>query len=326
MIITRTPLRISIGGGGTDLPTYYERFGGHVISAAINKYVTIAVSKTFFPGYLLRYSRLEKVQRVDDIQHPVIRQALRRHPLDPCVEIVSIADVPAGTGLGSSGTFAVGLLHALHAYRRHPVSAEALARDACHIQMVELAEPSGKQDPYIAAHGGIMCQEYRPDGSVEMSPLELSEATVRDLGEHLVLFFTGSSRESTALLEDQRTRSREGDVEMLDNLHFIKELGLRIQAALLAGDTHGFARLMHEHWLRKRDRSKGMSDGVIDGLYELGLASGALGGKLVGAGGGGFLLFYANDRQRLREAMATRGLQEMEWGFDFDGSQVVFRS
>ncbi len=326
MIITRTPLRISIGGGGTDLPSYYEKFGGFVISAAINKYVYISANTMFQPGYLVKYAKTEHVDTYDDIEHDLIREVLRYLKVEPYLEIVSIADVPAGTGLGSSGSFTVGLLHALYAHRRVHIGAEELTRTACAIEMNVLGQPCGKQDQHIAAYGGLLCQEYRPDGSVSVTPLKVDEATLRDLDENLMLFFTGYSRSASEVLEDQKTRSQEGDDEMLANLHFIKELGLKIKDVLEKGDTPGFAELMHEHWMHKKVRSAKITNGRIDDLYNHAREHGALGGKLVGAGGGGFLLFYTHDRRRLRQAMADEGLREMDFSFDFDGSVVLLRN
>ena len=326
MIITRTPLRVSIGGGGTDLPSYYERFGGFVISAAINKHAYITVNRTFRPGYFLKYSKTETVDTVDEVRHDIIREALRLMEIEPRTEIVSLADVPAGTGLGSSGSFTVGLLNALHAHKRIHIGTAELAHMANDLEMNVLGEPCGKQDHYIAAYGGIMCQEYLPDGGVTMTPLALSEATRRDLLEHLMLFFTGYSRTAAEVLGDQKAKSEAGDDAMLDNLHFTKKLGLEIQTALEAGDTAGFATLMHEHWLHKKKRTASISNTRIDDLYEEARNHGALGGKLVGAGGGGFLMFYTEDRPRLRALMAKRGLQEMDFAFDDDGSIVQLRS
>jgi D-glycero-alpha-D-manno-heptose-7-phosphate kinase len=326
MIITRTPLRISIGGGGTDLPSYCERFGGFVISAAINKYVYISANTMFQPGYLVKYSKTEHVDTYDDIEHDLIREVLRHMDVEPHLEIVSIADVPAGTGLGSSGSFTVGLIHALNAYRRQHIGAEDMIRVACDIEMSVLGQPCGKQDQYIAAYGGMLCQEYRLDGSVTVSPLKINEATLRDLSENLMLFFTGYSRSASDVLEDQKARSQEDDKEMLNNLHFIKELGLKIREALEEGDTSGFAELMHEHWMHKKVRSAMITNRRINDLYDHAREHGALGGKLVGAGGGGFLLFYTHDRRRLRKAMADEGLQEMDFSFDFDGSVVLLRN
>jgi len=326
MIITRTPLRISLGGGGTDLPSYYSQFGGFVISAAIDKYVYITVNRTFRPGYLLKYSKLEHAASIDDVKHAILREALRLMDIEPAVEIVSIADVPAGTGLGSSGSFTVGLVHALHAFKRRKISTHELARLANQIEMDILGEPCGKQDHTIAAYGGLTCQDYKTSGEATITPLDVSEATVKDLRENLLLFFTGYSREAAALLADQKSKSETGDKRMLDNLHRVKELGLEIKARLEAGDTRGFAALMHEHWLAKQKRAGAISNARVDEVYALARKHGALGGKLVGAGSGGFLLFYTFERARLRAAMAGAGLQEMDFDFDFDGSIVQLRN
>lgn len=322
MIITRTPLRISIGGGGTDLPSYYEKYGGFVISGAISKYVYILLNRTYKPGYYIKYSKIENVDDRKHISHPLIREALESHDIPTGVEIVSVADVMAGTGLGSSSTFTVGLLHALHAMKRQSVSAESLAREAIDLEMIRLGEPVGKQDQYIAAYGGVTCQEYRPDGSVGIWPLRISETTLRELADGLMLFFTGNSRSASALLSDQKMRSERDDKVMIENLHHIKDLGLRIKAALEAEQPDEFGRLMHEHWEMKRRRSAGMTEAFIDHAYDHALANGALGGKLVGAGGGGFLMFYTNDRARLRRAMASLNLEEMPFSFDFHGSII----
>ncbi|NQV84536.1 MAG: galactokinase [Rhodospirillales bacterium] len=325
MIITRTPLRISIGGGGTDLPSYYESFGGFVISAAINKHIYITVNRTFRPGYLLKYAKTEHVQTIDEIDHGLLRETLRLEEIEPMVETVSIADVPAGTGMGSSGSFTVGLLHALKAYKRETIETGELARTANNIEMNILGEPCGKQDHYIAAYGGLTAQEYHPDGTVTISQLKVSEATLTDLSENLVLFFTGYSRAAAKILVDQKDKSERGDSGMLENLHFIKDLGVRIKDRLEGGDVLGFADLMNEHWEHKKARSENISNDHVNQLYDTALGNGALGGKLVGAGSGGFLLFYAEDKSRLRAAMTAAGLQEMEFAFDFDGSIILLR-
>lgn len=326
MIITRTPLRISIGGGGTDLPSYYEKFGGFVISAAINKYIYITINRTFHAGYFLKYSRHEHAMRCEEIEHPLLRETLRAHSDITDVEIVSVADVPAGTGLGSSGAFTVGLLHALHAFARRPVSAESLAQEAFDIEVKKLGEAVGKQDHYIAAYGGFMCQEYREDGSVVISPLKISESATRELRESLMLFFTGFSRNASAVLQDQKKRSEDGDGSLLQNLHFVKDLGFEIRRCLEEGNTAGFGELMHQHWEHKKARTKSISSEAINDLYEHGRSNGAVGGKLVGAGGGGFLMFYTRDRSALRRAMVDKGLQELDFAFDFDGSVVLLRN
>ncbi len=326
VIITRTPLRITLGGGGTDLPSYYEKFGGLVISAAISKYIYIHINQTFTPDYFLKYSALERTQTVEEIQHPIIREVLHAHDIGPNLEIVSVADIPAGTGLGSSGSFTVGLLRAVYAHQRYHVTAGNVAEEACRIEIDRLDRPVGKQDQYIAAFGGLTSFTFLPDGSVEASPLRISMETLHDLEERLLLFFTGYSRDADDVLEDQRGRTEGGDSQMLDNLHYVKELGLRSRSALEDGDTPRFAELMHEHWQHKRNRSAGMSNARIDRLYEEGIDNGASGGKLVGAGGGGFLMFYANDPSRLRRSMASRGLTEVRFVFDHDGSTPIVRA
>jgi D-glycero-alpha-D-manno-heptose-7-phosphate kinase len=327
MIITRTPLRISLGGGGTDLPSYYREFGGFVISAAINKYIYISINPSFFPGYLLKYSELEEALSYDQIRHPFLREALRQHQMPAQLEIVSIADVPAGTGMGSSGAFLVGLIHAIYAFKRERVTAQVLAEEAFDIEANRLQQPVGKQDQYSAAYGGITCQEYGPGDTPTVTPLMLSNIAVRQLRESLMLFFVGYTRTAAQLLNDQKTRSETRDPEMLANLHFVRDLGREIKELLVSGDVGRYGELMHEHWMRKRLRSTGMTSDRVDQLYELARAHGAAtGGKLVGAGGAGFLLFQTKDRNRLRATMLEAGLSEMDFTFDFDGSVVFLRN
>lgn len=323
MIITRTPLRISIGGGGTDLASYYEKFGGFVISAAINRYVYITLHRTFQKNYIIKYSSLETSDSIEEIKHPIVREAFDLHQIPPEIEMVSMADIPAGTGLGSSGSFTVGLLKALHSYKRQHVTATALAQEACHIEIDRLKEPIGKQDQYIAAFGGLTCMEFSPDGTVQVNPLRVSNDTLHDLQDNLLIFFTGFSRKASAVLQDQKSRSDKDDPTMLDNLHFIKELGMTIRTHLEAGNTAGFAECMHRHWEHKKQRSKGISNPQINDWYDLGYANGASGGKLIGAGGGGFLMFYAHDRSALRKAMAKEGLTEVRFSFDHEGSKIM---
>jgi D-glycero-alpha-D-manno-heptose-7-phosphate kinase len=324
MIISRTPLRISIGGGGSDLPSYYSKFGGFFISAAINKHIYVGMKKTFTNDYFIRYSTQQRTFNVDEIVHPVVREALKAHGIGP-VEVVSLADIPAGTGLGSSGTFAVGLLRAIYAYKRELVTIPALAEEACHIEMDILHEPVGKQDQYIAAFGGITCFEIDRQGHVTVTPLPVPNATLHNLEDHLLLFFTGYSRSASSLLAEQQQRSHADDAEMISNLHFVVELGREIKKTLVDGDARRFADLMHQHWMRKRGRSRGMSNEAIDRWYDAAMANGARGGKLVGAGGGGFLMFYADDVAGVRRTMAEMGLEEVRFTFDFDGSTVLIR-
>jgi D-glycero-alpha-D-manno-heptose-7-phosphate kinase len=327
LIITRSPLRISLGGGGTDLPSYYRKHGGFVLSAAINRYVYITINEAFRPRIILKYAKLEDVERVDDIQHPIIREALRLTGITgPYLEIVSLSDIPAGTGLGSSGSFTTALLRALHTMKRSFVPPQELAEQACHIEIDLLKEPIGKQDQYIAAFGGITCFDFLPDDRVVAQPLKIAPETLANLEDNLLLFFTGASRSAAQVLRDQDTKTRDNSSEMLENLHFTKQLGHESRDALLAGDLRKFAEIMHTHWEHKKRRSPGMSSGFIDEMYDLARAHGALGGKLIGAGGGGFLLLYTEDKTRLRSAMRNANLREVRMQFDFSGTSVLAHS
>jgi D-glycero-alpha-D-manno-heptose-7-phosphate kinase len=324
MIIARSPLRITLGGGGTDLPSYYREHGGFVVSAAIDKYVYVALHQNFDDDLIVKYSKLERVKDACLLEHPIIRETMAEllmggHGL----EITSMADIPAGTGLGSSGSFTTALLSALLAKQRKAVSREALAELACKIELDRLKEPIGKQDQYIAAVGGVTAFTFHKDGSVDHRPVPLSEETLWNLEENLLLFFTGYSRSASAILKDQDAECRANGLVMLANLHTVKQRGECAMRTLEAGDLHSFAELMHHHWQEKRVRSRGMSWPHIDELYAHGLANGALGGKLVGAGGGGFLMFYASDKQKLRHAMRQKGLQEVRFRFDFEGTKIV---
>lgn len=327
MIITRSPLRIPLGGGGTDLPSYYEDHGGFVLSAAIDKYVYLTLHRRFVPKLFLKYSQLEEVEEVHEIKHPLIREALRLvDPAMKALEISSAADIPAGTGLGSSGSFTTALLKALHHATKSPVSPDRLAEEACWIEIDVLKEPVGKQDQYIAAHGGLTCFRFLPDGQVESWPLKIDSHTLYDLEDNLLLFFTGYTRSAGAILKEQDDRSRKSDREMIDNLHFTKQLGHETKDALESGNLNAFAEIMNRHWEHKKKRANGMSNPAIDRWYEVAMSHGARGGKLIGAGGGGFLLFYAEDRAALRQALHAEGLQEVRFCFEFEGTKVVIQS
>lgn len=325
MIIARSPLRITLGGGGTDLPSYYTEHEGFLIAAAIDKYVYVTVMRPFTEGIFLKYSELEHVASVEEVKHRIIRETLRLQNLrTPQVEITTLADIPAGTGLGSSGSFTTALLKALHAHRRQLLHPQELAELACHVEIDRLGEPIGKQDQYIAAYGGLTCFTFHKDHSVTAEPLKVKMKTMFDLEDNILLFFTGYSRSASGILKDQKEKTQSSNDDMLRNLHYVKELGYRSKEALESGNASQFGELMHEHWEHKKRRSGGMSNPQIDEWYELGLKNGAVGGKLVGAGGGGFLMFYANDRNKLRHAMAHAGLEEVRFGFDFEGTKVVF--
>jgi D-glycero-alpha-D-manno-heptose-7-phosphate kinase len=324
MIITRSPLRITLGGGGTDLPSYYRAHSGFLIAAAIDKYVYINVHRRFVDGFLLKYSSLEEAASIDDIKHPIIREALKLVDIqDRNLEITSMADIPAGTGLGSSGSFTTALLKAFHTLKKDLVHPAELAEQACCIELDKLGEPVGKQDQYISAYGGITSFRFLPDGRVEAAPLKICEETLFNLEDNLLLFFTGYSRNASAILKEQDEKSKKADSAMTDNLHFIKDLGAQSQKALGAGNLEEFARLMDMHWRRKKERSGGMSNSDINSWYDYALANGALGGKLIGAGGGGFLMFYAEDKVKLRHAMREKGLTEVRFRFDFEGTRVL---
>jgi D-glycero-alpha-D-manno-heptose-7-phosphate kinase len=324
MIITRSPLRISLGGGGTDLPSYYREHSGFLIAAAIDKYVYINVHRRFVEGFLLKYSSLEEAATIDDIKHPIIREALKLVDIqERNLEITSMADIPAGTGLGSSGSFTTALLKAFHALKKNLVHPAELAAQACCIELEKLGEPIGKQDQYISAYGGITTFRFLPDGRVEAAPLKISEETLFNLEDNLLLFFTGYSRAASAILKEQDDKSKKADTAMMENLHFIKDLGKQSQKALEAGNLEELARLMDVHWQRKKERSKGISNNDINAWYDCAMANGALGGKVIGAGGGGFLMFYAGDKVKLRHALREKGLTEVRFRFDFEGTRVL---
>jgi len=324
MIIARSPLRVTLGGGGTDLPSYYEKFGGFLIAAAIDKYVYITLHDNFTPDLIVKYSRLERIASAAQVEHPIIREAFAMLGMNGCgLELASMADIPAGTGLGSSGSFTTSLLKALHAYKKNLVHPAELAAQACDIELNRLHEPIGKQDQYIAAYGGVTCFNFLPDGRVEAWPLKMSDETRDTLEDNLLLFFTGYSRSASAILKEQDQKSKQADAAMIENLHFVKDLGRQSQRALETGELPEFARLMDVHWQRKKQRSGGMSNPKINEWYDLAMANGARGGKLIGAGGGGFLMFYAEDKAKLRQAMREAGLKEVRFRFDFEGTKLL---
>jgi D-glycero-alpha-D-manno-heptose-7-phosphate kinase len=322
MIFSRAPLRISLGGGGTDLPSYYSEHGGFLISGAIDKYVYMLTHTVFQRRYRMKYSEMEEVDEISEIRHPILRETLLRHWCGNPLEIASVADVPAGTGMGSSGAYTVCLIKGLAHARRKSITPGSLAESACEIEMEVLGEPVGKQDPYASAHGGICAYTIARDGKVDVQPLELHTETLRRLRDHLLLFYTGEARAAAKVLADQDERSKAGEAQMIENLHATKEIGLRSRDLLQAGDLEGYAELMHEHWEHKRRRSPGMTDEHIDGLYKIARRSGVIGGKLVGAGGGGFLLVFAPRTEDTRQAMAAAGATELSFDFEFGGAHA----
>ena len=324
MIIGRSPLRISLGGGGTDLPSYYRTHGGFVVSAAIQQYVHVTMHRTPLKELLIRYSQIERPARAEDVKHPIIREALKLTGIgEPNIEITSMADIPAGTGLGSSGSFTTCLLKVLYKYKRHFIHPRELAELACHIEIDLLKEPIGKQDQYIAAFGGVTVFEFRPNEEVIARPVAASEETLDLLEDNLVLVSTGMYRVAADVLKEQDEKSRKNDQAMLDNLHRVKELGQRSLEAIESGNLTEFGRILHEHWEHKKTRSRGMTNPDIDRWYELALQNGAVGGKIIGAGGGGFLMFYTEQKSRLRKALREAGLMEVKLAFDFEGTKLL---
>lgn len=324
MIITRSPLRITLGGGATDVPSYYERFGGFSITAAINKYVYVTLHKNFTDDLIIKYSKIEHIKNSSEINHPIIKEAFSlTNMTDTGIELSTMADIPAGTGLGSSSSFTTALLKALHVYKKNPINSEELAIQACDIEINRLKEPIGKQDQYSSAYGGITCFEFLKNGMVKNNPLKISNETLDNLTDNLLLFFTGHSREASSILKEQDRKIKLDNAEMIDNLHMVKDIGIKSKQCLEAGDMDEYSRLIDLHWQCKKKRSGIMSNTKIDNWYELAKKNGALGGRLVGAGGGGFLMFYSNDKPKLRQTMSSLGLKEVRFIFDFDGTTQI---
>ena len=326
MIITSAPIRLSIGGGGTDLPFYSSRHGGELTSVGIDKYIYIIIQKRDFfnDEFLIRYSKVETPKRVVDISHTRIKAALKLLEIDEPIEITALADVPARTGLGSSSAFLVALLKALHQYKRESVSSKVLAEQAFYIENHMLGEPLGKQDQYVAAYGGLIHLDIDKFGEVIVSPLDIKLTTMEELESSLLLFSTAILHDSCDVLEDQKKQAL-SDEKKIEGMHQIKIIGRKIKCFLEAGDTTQVGHLLHEHWICKKQFSEKITSPVIDNLYDFGMANGALGGKLVGAGGGGFLMFYCKeDKQRLRDAFESRGLKELSFRFDTGGCRIVF--
>jgi D-glycero-alpha-D-manno-heptose-7-phosphate kinase len=326
MILTRAPFRIPLGGGGTDLPSYYCKHGGFILSAAINKYLYIYVNRPAADDFIrVKYSRYEQVSSPDEVQHDLVRPSLKLLNLAGSLEVVSMADVPGGTGLGSSSTYLVALLTALYELKRDKVPTQALAEAACHIEMDLAAHPVGKQDHYLAAFGGITCLDIAPDGKVKVTPLDISISAVEDFRNSVLLFYTGVTRSADGILRAQSQDTQREDPTVVDSLHRTKELGYRIKETLQAGDIERFGLLLHEHWENKKRRSTQISDRRIDAWYEVAREHGALGGKIMGAGGGGFFMFCCTNgrKAQLRKALTSEGLREMPYDFDFEGAKVL---
>lgn len=326
MIITRTPFRVTLGGGGTDLPSFYRNHGGFVLAVGIDKYMYLNVNTPIVDDFIrVRYSKSEQTKTIAGVQHTLAREAMRYTGINSGLEIVSIADIPAGTGLGSSSAYLVGLLKALHALGQNPVSTQTLAEEACHLEMDVLKNAIGKQDQYMAAYGGLTQLEIDPDGTVKTTRLALSGDIIETLENNMLLFYTGQVRDASAILSSQNNATKENKTEVVDSLLEIKHLGIETRDAILRGDLHQVGVLMDVHWQAKKRLAKGITNPYIDASYELAKHNGAVGGKITGAGGGGFLTLYCDgNKQKLREALREGGLRELNFRFDFEGSKVIF--
>jgi len=326
MIITRTPFRVTLGGGGTDLPSFYRENGGFILAAAIDKYMYLNVNTPIVDDKIrVRYTGSEMVDHVDDVQHTLAREALRHFGISTGIEIVSVADIPAGTGLGSSSSYLVGLLNALHALLQDQATPQRLAEEACHIELEVLNKPIGKQDQYMAAFGGLTALDIAPDGSVCLTRLDLDLDLLESLEHNILMFFTNEMRDATAILKKQDEAARTKDGTVVKSLREIKDIGREISEAISKGNLRRFGELLDVHWQSKKRLSKGISNPQIDAWYELAKGNGAIGGKISGAGGGGFLMLYCEENKaRLRGAMRAAGLRELKFRFDFEGSKVVF--
>ena len=326
MIITRTPFRLTLGGGGTDLPSFYHEHGGFILAVALDKYMYLNVNTPIVDDKIrVRYTSSEMVDHVDDVQHTLAREALRHFGITNGIEMVSIADIPAGTGLGSSSSYLVGLLNALHALVQDQATPQKLAEEACYIELEILKKPIGKQDQYMAAFGGLVALDIKPDGRVSVTRLQLDVDLVESLEHNILMFYTNEMRDATAILKKQDEATRTKDRTVVTSLREIKDIGLEISDAITKGNLHRFGELLEVHWQSKKRLSKGISNPQIDAWYELAKQHGAIGGKISGAGGGGFLMLYCEgSKMRLRDAMRTAGLRELKFRFDFEGSKVVF--
>jgi D-glycero-alpha-D-manno-heptose-7-phosphate kinase len=325
MIVSRAPVRFSLGGGGTDLPSYSREHGGFLVAAAIDKHVYVAANRRFYDSIRLAYSKTETVANVDEIEHRIFRETLRFMDVKRGIEIVSIADLPGSSGLGSSGSFTVALLNALHAYKREFVSAEQLAAEACHIEIDLLKEPIGKQDQYIAAYGGVTAFTFAPDGTVHSERVPINDAVLDELEGNLLIFYSGVERSASAVLSEQKKTIQSNTDDAVNRMHRIKELGHEVHRLLIAGDVDTYGELLHEHWMNKRKLASNMTDSTIDEHYEAARRAGAIGGKLMGAGGGGFFMFYVRPQQRraLHDMLVGRGLKPLRFRFDHDGAKIV---
>jgi len=327
MIISRAPVRISMGGGGTDLPSYYKKFGGFLMAAAINKYVYLMVNKRFYESIRLSYSKTEIIDTTDQIEHPIFKAALKHTAIGNHIELVSVSDVPAHCGLGTSSTFTVALLNGLYAYKKEYINLDNLAEDACRLEIDLLKQPIGKQDQYAAAFGGFRAYHFNKDGTVNVEPVNIKEDRLVELQSNIFLFHMKKERSASSILQVQDKKNKEDDKGTLERMHKIKEMGLATKKVFEDGDLDTFGQILHEHWMTKKGLSPLISDPSIDEAYDTARKNGALGGKIVGAGGGGFLLVYCpKDKSKLISAMEKLGLHPMWFSFESEGASIIFHS
>jgi D-glycero-alpha-D-manno-heptose-7-phosphate kinase len=325
MIVSRAPVRFSLGGGGTDLPSYCDEHGGFLVAASIDKYIYVAANSRFYDNILIKYSKTELVDTAAEIKHPLFREALELLHVKSGVELVSVADLPSNSGLGSSSAFTVALLNALHAYKREFVATEQLAREACEIEIERLKEPIGKQDQYISAYGGITAFTFEKGGGVQVERVPMKIDVIEELEMNLLVFYSGVERKASDVLNEQKKTIKANTDDAVQRMHRIKALGHETKKLLVDGDIDRYGELLHEHWTNKRKLASNMTDGAIDEHYEAARKAGALGGKLMGAGGGGFFIFYVRpeNRRRVYETLTARGLRQLRFRFDFDGARIM---
>jgi D-glycero-alpha-D-manno-heptose-7-phosphate kinase len=326
MIITRTPFRVTLGGGGTDLPSFYSEHGGFILAVAIDKHMYLNVNTPIVDDKIrVKYGQSELVDHVDQVEHTLAREALRHFGVSSGIEIVSIADIPAGTGLGSSSAYLVGLLNAMHALTQNPVGPRQLAEEACHIELDVLNKPIGKQDQYMAAFGGLTMLDISPHGEVDVTRLGLDVEVLEALEHNLLMFYTHDTRDATAILHKQDSATKRNEKLVVSSLREIKDIGIETCSAIVDGNLRRFGELMDIHWQAKKRLAAGITNPQIDAWYELAKRHGAIGGKISGAGGGGFLTLYCEgNTAQLREVMRAAGLRQLNFRFDFEGSKVIF--
>ena len=325
MIVSRTPFRITLGGGGTDLPSYYKNHGGFIFSFCLSKYMYVCINRPSADDLIrLKYSISESVESLDHLQHDIAKACLKRVGIDSKIEIASLSDIPAGSGLGSSSTYTVGLLNGLHSLNGNYKSLEFLADEACTIEMDILNKPMGKQDQYLAALGGFVVLEIDKYGNVKSKKINLEKSIMNELNRNLLIFYTGQQRKNNKILKEQDDSTKNYKKDVLNSLHYIKDSGYKILDIVQSGNIDDLGIMFRDHWEMKKKLSSGVTNQRIDSIYSVAIKNGAIGGKISGAGGGGFFTFYCNkNHQKLRSAMQAQGLKELDYSFDLDGSKII---